>query len=135
MTVVGLNFNKIVVEREGMPKGKISVTNNIQVKAVEKTDMAVGKVKQNALRFEFEFTAKYEPKIASILLTGTTTYFDAPEKIDELEKAWKKDKKLPKEIMTPVLNHILTKCNIEALLLSREVNLPPPMQLPTVQIK
>ena len=135
MTVVGLNFNKIVVEREGMPKGKISVTNNIQVKAVEKTDMAVGKVKQNALRFEFEFTAKYEPKIASILLTGTTTYFDAPEKIDELEKAWKKDKKLPKEVMTPVLNHILTKCNIEALLLSREVNLPPPMQLPTVQIK
>jgi len=135
MTVVGLNFNKIVVEREGMPKGKISVTNNIQVKAVEKTDMAVGKVKQNALRFEFEFTAKYEPKIANILLTGTTTYFDAPEKIDELEKAWKKDKKLPKEIMTPVLNHILTKCNIEALLLSREVNLPPPMQLPTVQIK
>jgi hypothetical protein len=135
MTVVGLNFNKIVVEREGMPKGKISVTNNIQVKAVEKTDMAVGKVKQNALRFDFEFTAKYEPKIASILLTGTTTYFDAPEKIDELEKAWKKDKKLPKEIMTPVLNHILTKCNIEALLLSREVNLPPPMQLPTVQIK
>ncbi len=135
MTVVGLNFNKIVVEREGMPKGKISVTNNIQVKAVEKTDMAVGKVKQNALRFEFEFTAKYEPKIASILLTGTTTYFDAPEKIDELEKSWKKDKKLPKEVMTPVLNHILTKCNIEALLLSREVNLPPPMQLPTVQIK
>lgn len=135
MTVVGLNFNKIVVEREGMPKGKISVTNNIQVKAVEKTDLAVGKVKQNALRFEFEFTAKYEPKIASILLTGTTTYFDAPEKIDELEKAWKKDKKLPKEVMTPVLNHILTKCNIEALLLSREVNLPPPMQLPTVQIK
>lgn len=135
MTVVGLNFNKIIVEREGMPKGKISVTNNIQVKAVEKTDMAVGKVKQNALRFDFEFTAKYEPKIANILLTGTTTYFDAPEKIDELEKAWKKDKKLPKEVMTPVLNHILTKCNIEALLLSREVNLPPPMQLPTVQIK
>jgi hypothetical protein len=135
MTIVGLNFNKIVVEREGMPKGKISVTNNIQVKAVEKTDMAVGKVKQNALKFDFEFTAKYEPKIASILLVGTTTYFDAPEKIEELEKAWKKDKKLPKEIMTPVLNHILTKCNIEALLLSREVNLPPPMQLPTVQIK
>ncbi len=135
MTIVGLNFNKIIVDRQGMPKGKISVTNNIQVKAVEKTDMTVGKAKQNALRFDFEFTAKYEPKIASITLEGTTTYFDTPEKIEELEKAWKKDKKLPKEIMTPVLNNILTKCNIEALILSREVNLPPPMQLPSVQLK
>ncbi|MEM4263998.1 MAG: hypothetical protein QW666_03855 [Candidatus Woesearchaeota archaeon] len=135
MTIVGLNFSKIIVDRQGMPKGKISVTNNIQVKAVEKTDLAVGKAKQNALKFEFEFNAKYEPNIASIKLEGTTTYFDAPEKIEELEKAWKKDKKLPKEVMTPVLNNILTKCNIEALILSREVNLPPPMQLPSVQLK
>ena len=135
MTVVGLNFNKIIVDRQGIPKGKISVTNNIQVTAVEKKEMAVGKAKQNALQFDFEFTANYEPKIAKITLNGTTTYFDSIDRVEELAKAWKKDKKLPKEVMTPVLNNILTRCNVEALLLAREVNLPPPIQLPRVQIK
>ena len=135
MTIVGLNFNKIVVDRQGIPKGKISVTNNMQVKSVEKKEIGAGQAKQNALQFEYEFVAKYEPKIATITLNGTTTYFDKAEKIIELEKAWKKDKKLPKEVMTPVLNNILSRCNVEALLLAREVNLPPPIDLPKVQIK
>ena len=46
-----------------------------------------------------------------------------------------KDKKIPKEVMTPVLNNILAKSNVEALVLSRELNLPPPIPLPKVEVK
>ena len=53
--------------------------------------------------------------------------------IKEAEKQWKKDKKIPKEIVEEMMSHILSKCNIEALLMSREINLPPPIPLPKVK--
>jgi hypothetical protein len=133
MTIVGLQLNKILVEKYGPAKGKVSVNNNVAVKDVEKTDLAFGASKQDALKFSFEFKAAYEPKIATMSFEGTVTYFDKPEAIDTLFKSWKKDKKVPPEVMTPVLNSILTRCNVEALLLSREVALPPPIPLPRVK--
>lgn len=135
MTVVGLQFDKILVEKKKPATGKISVNNNVALKDVEKTDLKFGTTKQTALKIIFEFIASYEPKIATIKLNGNITYFDKSEKIDELHKAWKKDKKLPNEVLTPVLNSILSKCNVEALILSREINLPPPVPLPKVQVK
>ncbi|MBW2973432.1 hypothetical protein KY346_03500 [Candidatus Woesearchaeota archaeon] len=135
MTVVGFQFDKIVVDRMDAPKGKMNVKNNIVIKDLEKKEINVGKAKQNLLVFKFEFEANYEPKIAKITLNGTTTYVEKEEKVEELIKGWKKDKKIPKEIMAPLLNNILTRCNIEALILAREVNLPPPIQLPKVTVK
>lgn len=134
MTVVGLQLNKIIVEKTSPVKGKVSVNNNVAVKDVEKTDLAFGTAKQDALKFSFEFKASYEPKIATITLEGTVTYFDNPATIEDIHKGWKKDKKVPPEVMTPILNSILTKCNVEALLLSREVNLPPPIPMPRVRV-
>ncbi len=134
MTVVGLQINKIVVEKFAPVKGKVSVNNNVAVKDIEKTDLTFGTSKQDALKFTFEFKAAYEPKIANMTFEGDVTYFDRPETIEEIHKGWKKDKKVSPEIMSNVLNSILTKCNIEALLLSREVNLPPPIPMPKVKV-
>lgn len=135
MTIVGLQFDKIVVDRMDAPKGKMSVKNNIVIKDLEKKDFSVGKTKQFVLLFKFEYSADYEPKIAKITLNGTTTFVEQETKIDEIVKGWKKDKKIPKDIMTPLLNNILNRCNIEALILAREVGLPPPIQLPKVTVK
>jgi hypothetical protein len=135
MTIAGVQFDKIVVDRMNIPQGKMSVKNNIVLQDLEKKEFNVGSAKQNMLLFKFEFTADYEPKIAKITLNGTTTYIEKDTKIDEIIKGWKKDKKIPKEIMTPLLNNILNKCNVEALILAREVNLPPPIQLPKVTVK
>ncbi|MEM4239595.1 MAG: hypothetical protein QXM31_00480 [Candidatus Woesearchaeota archaeon] len=134
MTVVGLQINKIVVEKHAPAKGKISVNNNVAVKDVEKTELVFGNSKQDAIKFTFEFKASYEPKIATMTFEGNLTYFDTPQAIDEIIKGWKKDKKVTPEIMSGVLNQILTKCNVEALLLSREVNLPPPIPMPRVKV-
>ena len=134
MTIVGLQLSRINVEKHAPAKGKISVNNNVAVKDVEKTDLTFGTSKQDALKFTFEFKAAYEPKIATMTFEGTVTYFDTPAVIDSIQKGWKKDKKVPSEVMTPVLNSILTRCNVEALLLSREINLPPPIPLPRVKV-
>jgi len=134
MPVVGMQFSKIVVEKFAPVKGKIQVNNNVVLKDVEKTDMSIGPSKQGALKFHFEFTAKYEPKIADITLTGFLTFFEKPETVKEIVDSWKKDKKIPKETMSNILNTVLSRCNVEAILLSREVNLPPPIPLPKIQV-
>lgn len=135
MTIIGMQFTKLAVEKMGQITGKVSISNNVVVQDVEKATIAIGKNKQDVLRFTYEFKANYEPKIALITLVGNLTYLEKAEKIDELIKQWKKDKKLPKEILTPVLNSIYTKCNIQALVMSREINLPPPIQLPKVTVQ
>ena len=135
MPIVGLQFNKITVEKYGPSKGKIQVKNNVSLKDIEKADLSVGSAKQGTLRFHFEFTAKYEPKLADIVIIGFLTAFESPDKMKEILDGWKKDKKLPNDIMSSVLNTILSRCNVEALLLAREVNLPPPIPLPKISVK
>lgn len=135
MGVVGLQFNKIVVEKFSPVKGKITVNNNVAVTDVEKSDLTLGASKQNAVKFHFEFKANYEPKVAVLTFNGYLTFFDKPEAVKEICDGWKKDKKIPKEVMGNVLNTILSRCNVEAMIFAREVNLPPPIPLPKVQVK
>jgi len=135
MAVVGLQFNKIFIEKLAPVKGKIKVNNNVVLKDVEKADLTIGPSKQGAMKFHFEFTAKYEPKIANMTLNGFLTFIEKPDKIEEILKSWKKDKKLPKDVMSSVLNTILSRCNVEAMIFAREVNLPPPIPMPKVQVK
>ncbi len=135
MPVVGLAFSKIVIEKFGPVKGKVQVNNNVALKDVEKFELSIGPTKQTAIKFHFEFTANYEPKLGVMSMNGFLTFFDKPEKVKELVDGWKKDKKIPKDIMSTVLNTVLSRCNVEALIFAREVNLPPPIPLPKIAVK
>lgn len=134
MVVVGFNFNKISVERkDGAISGKINISNNVSIKGVEQKDLSLGKAKQDGLRFVFEFTSKYDPDVGHITLTGEVLYLEDKKKVEETLAKWKKEKRIEEDIMTPVLNMALTKCNIESLILSQSMNLPPPIPLPKIQ--
>lgn len=135
MTVVGVGFNKILVERFSPVKGKVDIKNNAAIMSIEKQELTLGSAKQDSLKFIFEFKVDYEPKIASILLEGEVLWVDSKDAIDGVLKSWKKEKKVSQDVMTPVLNAVLAKSNVEALILSREANLPPPIPLPKVQPK
>ncbi len=135
MTVIGVGFNKIFMEKTAPIKGKISIKNHASIKNVEKMELSLGKTKQDALKFIFEFKAIYEPKIGHITLEGEVLWLDKKEAIEDVLKQWKKNKKIPEEVMSPVLNQVLSRSNVEALILSRELNLPPPVPLPKVQLK
>ncbi len=135
MTILGTNFTKISVEKIGVAKGKVSISNNVSIEKVEPTEVAIGSSKQSAIRFGFEFIAKYEPKVGNIVLNGDIVMMEKADKVKAITEEWKKTKKVPKEVMAPILNNVLTKCNIEALILSREIGLPPPIQLPRVTVK
>ncbi|RJQ18132.1 hypothetical protein C4573_00220 [Candidatus Woesearchaeota archaeon] len=135
MTVIGFNFEKITAEKKTPVKGKISINNNVNITKVEDTKVVVTKDKQTALTFKFKYTTSYEPAIGSIELEGDVLWIDTAAKNKEIMANWKKDKTLPKDINLFILNQILTKGAIEALVLSQTINLPPPVQLPRAKEK
>ena len=135
MAIIGFNFTKMHVERKAPIAGKISVKNNVSIKDVEKNDFNFGKVKQTGLKFTFEFTVDYEPKIADILLEGEVIDLQDEKRADAIVKEWKKSKKLEPAIMTTILNTVLSKANVQALIMSKDMNLPPPIPLPKVNVR
>lgn len=134
MAIVGFNFNKISVEKKEAAKGKITINNNITIKKVEKKDLSLGTSKQDGVKFTFEFTSRYEPKFAEIRFEGDVLFLSGAEEVKKVITEWDKNKKVPKEIMAQVMNTALSKCNIEALIISRDVNLPPPIPLPSIGV-
>jgi len=133
MTIIGFNFTKIRVEKKQAFKGKININNNISISGVDDNEFSLGNSKQKGLKFTVDFDTKYEPKLGSIQLTGDVLFLGDEKKVNEILESWKKDKKIPKETMTAVLNTALNKCNIQALILSQQINMPPPIPLPKVQ--
>jgi hypothetical protein len=133
MVVAGIAMKKIELEKLGPAKGKVSINNNALITEIESANLAAGSVKRPAVRVSFEYTSLYEPKVAAIRLKGSALWLDLPEKVKELLEGWKKDRKVPKEVSAAVLNAIFARCSTTAILLSREMNLPPPIQLPRVK--
>jgi len=132
--IIGFNFTKISVEKKpATASGKINISNNISITDVKEKEISLGKAKQKTLLFTFKFNSKYEPAIGDIEILGNITYVSDQTKITEIMNNWKKDKKLPKEVMTQVIGAALNKSNIQALILSRDINLPPPIPLPKVK--
>ena len=133
--IVGFGFTKLSAEKGEIAKGKIDINNNVSIKDVHEDSFSLGKDKQqNILRFVFEFTSNYEPNVGKILFEGDLLYMEEPKKAKEILNDWKKNKKLPKDLMGNLINTLLTKCNVQALILSQQVNLPSPIPLPKVQV-
>ena len=101
----------------------------MEPRIVKKEEIKLEK-KQNILKFEFEFKVDYQPNIGNISLEGSVLYLDDLKKLQELEDSWKKNKKLPPNITTNIINTVLVRSNVKALILSQDVNLPPQIQLP-----
>ncbi len=128
MPIVGFEFEKIIVERKGPIEGQVKLKNNVSIKTVEKEKTPIG----DLIKFKFEFNTSYEPKIGEIVLGGSVAYKDEDAKLIKIMDEWKKTKKIPDQLMVNLINTILMKCNIRALGLSQEINLPPHLNLPKV---
>ena len=100
---------------------------------VKKEEIKVGGNTENILRFDYEFSVKYDPKQAEVLIEGHLLLADNSKKVDEVFAAWKKDKKFDPELTQLVMNNVLMRCNIKTLLLTQEVGLPPHIRLPIIK--
>ena len=135
MPVVGFNLTKITAEKKGALKGSLKVDNNAKVESIKETKIDIGKSKQKTIEIEFTFTSTYEPKFATIQIEGTLLFLEEEKVVKEITNEWKKKKKIPVNYIEYILNAILGRCSIEAILLSRELNLPAPFPLPRLRQK
>ncbi len=132
MAVLNFGFTKIEVEKKGVMSKQINIQSGMNIIDVIESDM-VNASKQKAFSIKFSFDTKYEPKLGHIHLEGDLLYLADEAVSKEIATAWKKNKSLPKDIALVVFNKILHNCNVEALILSKEINLPAPIQLPKVR--
>lgn len=131
MAVLGFNYTKLSGERTGSVKGQVNISSNVNILNVEETNLSFDKTKKS-LNITFRYVSTYNPDIARIDIEGNLVYVNDAKKTDDLLKEWKKNKTLPRDVMTEVINYILTKCNVDAIILSRDLNIPSPIPLPKV---
>ena len=94
MTIVGLNYSKLEVEKKENPSGKINISNNVQIKNITKAELPIVTKDQQAVKFLFEFTSTYEPNIGNITFNGEVLYLESTENSKRILDDWKKSKKI-----------------------------------------
>lgn len=132
MTILNFSFSKIDVEKKDKVSKQISIKSGLNISDVSESAAMKGS-KQKAFNIKFSFNVNYEPAAGHIKLDGTLLYLANDDSAKEITDTWAKNKSLPKNIALVVFNRILHNCNVEALILSKEINLPAPIQLPRVK--
>lgn len=132
MAILNFGFTKIHVEKYKKPSKQVNVKSGLNIKDVKESTVAKG-TEQKAFSIQFAFEASYQPSVGTIDLAGELLYLADKKQADEIESTWKEKKTLPKDLAYKVFNKILHHCNVEALILSKEIDLPPPMQMPKIK--
>ena len=134
MTLVGFHYTKISAEKKKAITGKVNASNNLVLDKVQEAKLS-GSASQKGIEFTFKFMVVFEPGIGTVELQGKVVYMGTPAKVKESLDKWTKDKNLSPEILEEVYNSLLHRCNIEALLLSKEMQMPSHLPMPKVKQK
>jgi len=125
---IELRYRNLEVKRFSESSGSVNINNNSTLTSVERVE---DKVSVN-----FVFSTNYDPGIGVIRIEGNLSFSDTEENMERAMDEWKKSggKNLPVDLAEKVHNTILSNCVVQATLLSKEVQLPPPIPMPNVSI-
>lgn len=135
MTIVGFNFLKVTGEKKSPIRGPVKVNYNVSIKDVMPGDIMLGKTTQKGLRFIFEFKTIFEDNVGEIILNGEVLWIEKDETVTKTLDSWKNKKPIEIQIMEPIMGTVWSKCILEAVIISREVNLPTPFPMPKINVK
>jgi hypothetical protein len=127
--LIGFKYTKVSVERNEEGKGDLKITPNINIKSI---DQFKSESKQEILEIKFNFNIDYA-SLGKIELTGRLLLSVDSKTLKDAIEGWK-SKKLDNNINMIILNVIMQKASIKALQLEEEMNLPPHIQLPRLQL-
>ena len=99
----------------------IQIGTNINVISIEKN-------KKGVLTVPFVLSINYNPSIAQINLKGSAYVVGEPQEIEKVLKNKKKKQPPPPLIVQSIANFAF----IESVLISRTLNIPPPVPLPKI---
>lgn len=132
MSAIGFSFTKIDITRVNNPKGKISVTHDIQLEAVKDAKLKVEQAEKQGLFVEFSYTVSYKPVLGKIRFEGN--FLHLSEDAKKIAEEFKDDKKMDAKLKEVLYNTINQKCLVKAISLAELVNLPQPINLPRLKV-
>ena len=129
MQIIGFNLSKILIERKDKLPQQMQISQNINIKEVSKEKIPFSG--EEVIKMAFNFTISYPEDSAKLEFEGNIILLPDPEQFKTFLKEWK-DKNIPENVRIPLFNFIMNKCNIKALSLEDELNLPYHLPLPRV---
>jgi hypothetical protein len=105
--------------RRPLPPVKIATNLNL---------ISVNKVTEELLEVPFVFTISYDPAVAQINFKGKAHVVGCKEELEKIHVAYEEKKAPPPVIVQTVSNVVF----VESVLVSRTLNIPPPIPLPKV---
>lgn len=127
--LAGFKYTKINVERNEENKGELKITPNINIQSIDKFK---SDSKQDILQINFQFRIDYS-SLGKIELEGRMLLATDSKTLKDALDGWK-NKNLDNDINLIILNVIMQKASVKALELEEEMNLPPHIQLPRLQL-
>ncbi len=121
VTITNISADRLWDLRKPIPQ--IQINTNINIVAMEK------KTDEN-IEVPFVLTINYNPAIAQISLKGSAYVSGDKNEIEKLLKDYE-DKKPPAQVIVQSISNVVF---IESILISRTLNIPPPIPLPQPQI-
>ncbi len=134
MVVIGFNLKKILVERKAPVRGEVKVNTKMNITNIKKEEVKLTAGK-DVINFDFDFminyvgVANHTGNVAELSFEGNVLYLVDPKDTKKIIDDWKK-KEIQEEVRTKVLNTILAKCNLKALVLEDELGLPSHLPMP-----
>ena len=126
MPVIGINLKAIEAKKHEEIKGPLKVNSNMNIVNVKEQDLPA--LKSEGLLIEFEYKTKYvgekNKNIAEININGNIIFLG--DEKENILKVWKKHKTLPDDVKFHVIGLALNKCSKKAIILSDDLQLPPP---------
>lgn len=108
-------------EQEHPALGGVNISTNVNIAAVEQ--------KGADLSTTFVVTIAYNPSIAQINIKGEALVSGSPEELEKVKEDYKEKKSPPPMLIQAITNTSL----IEATVISRTVNIVPPVPLPSIE--
>jgi hypothetical protein len=131
MPILGMGLNKMEAKKNEEINGAVKLNSSMNITDVKEEELSA--LKCTGLSIIFNFGIKYATEknkvAAEINLEGNVIYMGDDQ--ESIMKEWKKDKKLPDELKMQVVRIVSEKCSKKAIMLSDDLQLPPPPLLLT----
>ncbi|MCW3985463.1 MAG: hypothetical protein NWE91_03505 [Candidatus Bathyarchaeota archaeon] len=123
---VNVSINSISAERfweirRPLPPVKIATNLNL---------ISINKPSEDLLEVPFVFTINYNPAVAQISVKGKANVTGDKEELEKIFSSYG-EKKAPPPIIVQTISNVVF---LESVLISRTLNIPPPIPLPKVPL-
>jgi hypothetical protein len=119
IAIYDISAERFMDVRQPLPQ--VQINTNFSLTGIEKKA-------DDSLEFPFVVTISYNPSVAQISLKGRAYVIGEKEEIEKIYKENQEKKPPPAVVMQSISNVTFVEC----ILVSRTLNIPPPIPLPII---